>query len=393
MTPTAVQSSHPESRIPHPESVHIAFLGIRGVPSGYSGYETFTQQVGPRLVERGHRVTVYCRRSLFQERPPEYKGMELIYLPSIQTKSLSTFSHTALAALHVAFRRADVAMFVNVANSPFCAITKFSGIRTVLNVDGMEWLRPKWGPTGKKYFHTAAKLCRWTTDQVVTDAARMQEIYREEFHVDSEDIAYGADPNPALGSDRIRALGLDPEGYLLTACRLVPDNNVDVLLEGFRQTTTSKKYVIVGSTPYASAYVDELHAKADERVQFLGHIDDQDLMDELYAHAYAYLHAHEFGGINPTLLRAMAGRNCVIALDTPFNHEALGPNGLFFTKGDSSLAEAIRTLSSDEPHRSELAGGALEKVRTHYTWDRITDQYEALFLSMVGKTRYIHVDE
>ena len=135
----------------------IAILGIRGVPSGYSGYETFALELGPRLVERGHEVVAYCRRSLFPERTRTYRGMKLVYTPSIQTKTLGTFSHTLFSAIHLSFRRADIALYVNVANTPFCAITRLAGIKTVLNVDGMEWRRPKWGPVGRKYFLLSAR--------------------------------------------------------------------------------------------------------------------------------------------------------------------------------------------------------------------------------------------
>lgn len=364
--------------------MHIAILGIRGVPSGYSGYETFAQQVGPRLVERGHRVTVYCRRSLFEERPAQYKGMDLVYLPSIQTKNLSTFSHTALAALHLAFRRADVALFVNVANSPFCLITKMAGIRTALNVDGLEWLRPKWGPSGKKYFHTSAKICKWTTHRVITDAGRMQEVYREEFGVESVDIAYGADSYGSQNPDRVRELGLEPGKYFLTACRLVPDNNVDVLLDAFEKSDTDMTYAIVGGTPYPSPYVDALRARKDPRLKFLGYVEDQALMDELYSNAFAYLHAHEFGGTNPTLLRAMAGGNCVIALDTPFNREVLAGNGLFFNKGDDSLGKQIEILLNQPEERQRMADGAIQRIEEAYTWERITDQYEQMCRDLIA---------
>ena len=356
----------------------IAILGIRGIPSGYSGYETFAQQVGPRLVERGHEVTVYCRRSLFKDRPKEFKGIKLVYLPSIQTKSLSTFSHSCLAALHLAFRRADVALFVNVANSPFCLITKLAGIKTALNVDGLEWLRPKWGPTGKKYFHMSARISKWTTHQIITDATRMQEVYREEFGVESEDIAYGADVFGSNNQERVREVGLEPGKYFLTACRLVPDNNVHVLLDAFEQSSTDITYGIVGGTPYASAYVDEVTSRDDSRLKFLGYVEDQTLMDELYANAFTYLHAHEFGGTNPTLLRAMAGGNCVIALDTPFNREVLGDCGLFFNKGDDSLGRQIQFLLDHPEERNRMAEGAIKRIQERYSWELITDRYEQL---------------
>jgi len=364
--------------------MRIAILGTRGIPLGYSGYETFAQEVGPRLVERGHEVTVYCRSQLFPQRPREFRGVRLVYLPAIHTKSLSTFTHTFLSALHLAFRRADVALFVNVANSPFCLVTRLAGIGTVINVDGMEWLRPKWGPLGKKYFLAAARICKRTAHAVVTDAARMQEIYRDQFGVESADIAYGANVFRSADPERLAEYGLVPGKYYLTACRLVPDNNVDVLVRGFAQADTDRTYAVVGDTPYASSYVNQLTSCTDTRVKFLGHIDDQSLMDELYAGAYGYLHGHQFGGTNPTLLRAMAGGSYVLALDTPFNREVLDNCGVFFSKDAGDVAGKIRAAENDPQMVSKCSEMARQRIETVYTWDIITGQYEALCRQLIG---------
>jgi glycosyltransferase involved in cell wall biosynthesis len=324
---------------------------------------------------------------MFPERPSTYKGMQLVYLPSIQTKSLSTFTHTFVSALHLAFRRADVALFVNVANSPFCLITKLAGIKTALNVDGQEWLRPKWGRTGKRYFLMSAKICGATTHRVITDAPEMQRIYRDEFNIDSVDIAYGADFVEKRDPGKIAELGLESGEYYLTCCRLVPDNNVDLLIDGFKQSGSERTYAVVGDTPYKSAYVEKLKTQGGANVRFLGQINDQDLVDELYANAYVYLHGHQYGGTNPTLLRAMAARNCVIALHTPFNTGVLEGSGLFFEKRPEALAEQIRAVD-DDPEKAEARGQqSLERVRQAFTWDHITDQYEALCFELSGRQR------
>jgi Glycosyltransferase len=365
----------------------IAILGTRGIPSGYSGYETFAEEVGRRLAERGHDVTIYCRRSIFKDRPAMYLGMKMLYLPSIQTKSLSTFTHTLLSALHLAFRRADAALFVNVANSPFCLITKLAGIHTALNVDGLEWLRPKWGPAGKKYFHAAARIAKYTTHRLITDAERMKEIYQEEFGADSALIAYGANILASSKPELLELFGLTKGEYFFTACRLVPDNNVDLLIDAFLRTNTTKKYVIAGGTPYKSPHVALLRKMAEPRVQFLGHVDDQDLLRELHCNAYAYLHGHQFGGTNPTLLKALAFGNCVLALDTPFNREVLDDYGIFFDKDAAAAARRIREILEHPEVREGMSRRAPERIRERYTWDIITDQYETLFERLGGKSR------
>jgi glycosyltransferase involved in cell wall biosynthesis len=365
--------------------MRIAILGTRGIPSGYSGYEAFAEEVGRRFAERGHEVTVYCRRALFKERPVMFLGMKMIYLPSIQTKTLGTFTHTFLSALHLAFRRADVALFVNVANSPFCLITKLAGMKTALNVDGLEWLRPKWGPMGKKYFLTAARIAKHTTHELITDANRMKKVYQEMFGASSTMIAYGANIMSSSRPELLDPLGLKKGEYFFTACRLVPDNNVDLMIEAFLRTDTSKKYAIAGGTPYKSPYMAKLRMIADDRVVFLGHIDDQAVIRELHCNAFAYLHGHQYGGTNPTLLKALAFGNCVLALNTEFNREVLGNYGMFFEKDVSDVELRLREILEHPQIQVRLARSAPDRIREKYTWDLIADQYEALCHRLIGR--------
>ncbi len=250
--------------------MRIAILGIRGIPSGTAAMKHSPKKWGGAWSSAATTCTVYCRRGIFRERPAAYLGMKMLYLPSIQTKSLSTFTHTFLSAGHLAFRRADVALFVNVANSPFCLITKLAGIKTALNVDGLEWLRPKWGPLGKRYFLAAARMAKYTTHELITDAERMREIYLEEFQADSTMIAYGANIMTSARPELLEPLGLKKGEYFFTACRLVPDNNVDLMIEAFRRTETTKQYVIAGGTPYESRYVARLQGDGGRPHQIPG---------------------------------------------------------------------------------------------------------------------------
>jgi len=361
------------------EGLHIAIIGSRGIPSGYSGYEEFVEQLGARLAERGHRVRVYCRRGLFRQRPRSYRGMDLVYLPSVDTKNLSTFTHGLACALHAMIRRPHIALFVNVATAPFSRLVRLAGVKTVLNVDGMEWLRPKWSPLGRRYFRFCARIAGSCADRVVTDAAAMREIYLREFSTDSEVIAYGADLAYPRDPDRVRRLGLEPGRYFFTACRLVPDNNVDLMVRAFCATSVRMRYAIAGGTPYRSTYVEMLKRSADDRVLFLGHIDDQELIRELHCNAYGYLHGHEFGGTNPTLLKALACGNCVLALDTPFNREVIGKYGIFFPKDVQRLRLEIEALAAEPQKKERFSSSARERIRERYTWDLVADQYELLF--------------
>ena len=219
----------------------IAILGTRGIPSGYSGYEAFVEEIGKRLVEDGHEVIVYAHSNMFAERTEKYLGIKLIYLPSLKGKNTAQFSHSLLSTLHTIFiSRPDIALFCNAANGPFGLLLKLGHIKSAINVDGLEWLRPKWNRLAKKYFKFGAYCSTKFFDKVVTDAKGMQDTYLKEFNCKSVDIAYGANTKFSENPDILGLHNIKPNSYYLIASRLVPDNNADIIVEAFVKANKSK---------------------------------------------------------------------------------------------------------------------------------------------------------
>ena len=373
-----------EAKVGGPRKLQIAILGSRGIPHTYSGYEAFIGEVGPRLVDRGHDVTVYCRSSLFAERPETFKGVRLIYLPSFETKTLGTLSHTLVSMFDVMFRRMDVIFVVNVVNAFHCILPRLFGKNVAINVDGLDWKRGKWGRLGKKYFYCNAKsVGRICPKGVVTDAREMQRIYLDEFRTPSVSIAYGANIEKSQNPDVVRQYGLEPGQYYLVASRLVPENNADLIARAFEKLRTSRKLAIAGNANYRSEFVDRLKKTKDARVTFLGHVGSADHVKELHCNAYGYIHGHSLGGTNPALLKALGYGNCVLALGTAFNKEVLQDYGILFDDAND-LAEKLRCIEDHPEIAKKYRLHAPERIRQAYTWEKITDQYEELFLQLAS---------
>lgn len=374
------------ARYPNRKKLRIAICGGRGIPSTYSGTETFFVELAPRLAERGHEVIVYCRRSLFKERPPEYKGVRLIYLPSIETKNLGTFTHTVACMADVVRRDMDALLVTNVANAFHCVIPRLFRIPCALNVDGIEWKRGKWGPLGKAYFYLNARLSgRILPRGIITDAYAMRDLYLREFKTPSACIAYGGKIEVSTNPDAVRQYGLEPRGYYLVLSRLVPENSADLIVEGFNRSGSKCTLAIVGDANYKSRFVADLKARAGDRVRFLGHVGDREHVKELFCNSYAYIHGHTVGGTNPTLLHALGYGCCVLARDNPFNKEVLHEYGLLF-KDALALAEKIRLIEEDTTLAAAYRTRAPNRICQVYTWERITNQYEELFyLLAAGK--------
>lgn len=358
----------------------IAIIGSRGYPYVYSGYETFVKELAERLVKKGWRVKVYCHRNLFQQRPPEVNGIELVYVPTIETKSLSQLVHSFFSMVHACCTRTNVILAVNAANGPWGLIARIFRKPAMINVDGMEWLRPKWKGLGAGYFRLAAWLSTKLYDRLITDADEMRKVYLEEFGKDSAVIAYGADIRYPKNPERLQSFGLQPREYYLIVGRLIPDNNADMLLKGFQWAHSGKKLVIVGDVPYKDPYASRIKSEAADNILFLGYITNSEILAELYHHCYAYLHGHEFGGTNPTMLKAMACGCAILALDTRFNREMLanGQFGLFFQKTPGSLGLLMQQVENHEEALAVLRNQARNGLTAKYNWDAITDAYIAL---------------
>ena len=368
----------------------IALVGTRGVPARYGGFETCVEEVGRRLADRGHDVVVYCRTARSTDgsppdKPKTYLGMRLVHLPALRSRAAETLSHTTLSVLHLALRRATVAIVFNAANAPLLPVVRMGRIPVATHVDGLEWQRAKWGPNGKRYYRLAESLSvRWS-DALIADAQGISDYYRTEFDADTELIAYGAPLLPPDDGDRLAELDLRPDGYHLVVARFEPENHVDVIVDGYVRSSARLPLVVVGSAPYADAHTAAIHALGDDRVRFLGGVWDQDQLDQLYANARTYLHGHSVGGTNPSLLRAIGAGAATTAFDVSFNREVLGGSGRFF----ADAAEAAKRIEESE---SDVEGtrdrGAQARVRAEsYDWDDVTSRYEELCRRLAARPR------
>ena len=154
----------------------LAIIGTRGYPYVYGGFETFAKELSERLVKNGVEVHIYCQKNLFDQRPAIVNGIHLHYIPTIETKSLNQIVHSFLSIVHATFSRVDVILVVNLAAGPMGWIPKLTGKKTMINVDGLEWLRPKWKGLGATYFRFAAKIATTDTTSNKTKKDELREI-------------------------------------------------------------------------------------------------------------------------------------------------------------------------------------------------------------------------
>ena len=370
----------------------IAIMGIRGIPANYGGFETFAENLSTRLVQKGHEVTVYGRTNIIDYKEKYYKGVELVLLPTISHKYFDTVAHTFLCVFHSLKRKFDVILICNSANAVFSLIPRLSGKKVAINVDGLEWQRDKWNVIGKLFYRVSEFFSTILSDQVVTDSVFIREYYLKRFNKFSTYIPYGAPTKKEPTTKVLDQYNIKSNRYILYVSRMEPENNAHLVIKSFENVKTDLNLVMVGDAPYSTEYIQKLKSTKDPRIIFTGYIFGNGYR-EFQSHAYFYVQATEVGGTHPALLEGMGFGNCVLANDVPEHREVIQEAGPYFKTSDwQDLRDKMQYLVDHPEVVKQYQKKAVARIKAAYTWDRIADGYETLFLKMNGQRNGKKID-
>lgn len=307
-------------------------------------------------------------------------------LPTVANKYADTIVHTTVCGLHALTQRFDAALYFIAGNSPVAWIPRLTGTPTAINVDGLDWRRKKWPAPAKAFIKWAERISRRTANVVVTDSRAVQDFYTQTYGFTPRFIPYGADIARQLPGETLTKYGLEPGRYVLFVGRMVPENCIDHLVDAWAQLDTDLKCVIVGDAPYADAYKARLRSTTDPRVIFTGYVFGEGYR-ELGTNSYAFVETSEVGGTHPALLEAMAMGTAVVVNGTAENRETIADAGLAYASEDgaAALAPVLARLLANPAERDRLAREAAERASAVYSWEAVTDQYEALLQELAGQ--------
>ena len=353
--------------------MRIAILGTRGIPANYGGFETFAEELSTRLAARGHQIAVYCRA---RHSESSYRGVRLVYLPTIRHKYFDTLAHAFLSTLHVLAHRVDAALYCNGANAIFTPLPRLFGMPVALNVDGLERKRKKWNRLARAWYAISERLATFCPTAVVTDAVAIEDYYRQRYGKRTVFIPYGAETGKTPGAGVLRDLGLEPGAYFLYVSRMEPENHPLEVRQAFEQVRTPMKLALVGDAPYAPDYIRSVRETSDPRIVMPGAIYGE-RYHELGSHCFAYIHATEVGGTHPALIEAMGRGALTLYRNTPENAEVAAGAGIPF-EPEELTAKIELALAMPEEERARLRQAAMARVRERYSWEAVTDAYEGL---------------
>ncbi len=377
LRPTAAPVAVPARKL------RLAFIGGRGVVSKYSGIEAYYEEVGKRLAEMGHDVTVYCR-NYFTPPLAEHNGMRLVRLPTIRSKHLETVVHTLLSTAHALSRGYDVVHYHALGPALFSLFPRFVGQKTAVTVQGLDWQRKKWGRVASSVLRLGERASVKFPNATMVVSQVLRRRYRETHGVEAFYVPNGGVMREWRKPKKILEWGLEPENYVLFLGRFSPEKGCHLLVEAFEQLQTNTKLVMAGASSYCDAYSRELRTHASDRILMLDWVSGETL-DELLTNAMIFVLPSDLEGLSLALLDAMGAGLCVLTSDVPENREVVDGAGFTFERGSASdLAQRLRFLIANPAVREAAGRAAKRRIREQYQWSNIAVDIETAYFEMMG---------
>jgi glycosyltransferase involved in cell wall biosynthesis len=363
--------------------LRVAFIGGRGVISKYSGIEAYYEEVGKRLVEMGHEVTVYCR-NYFTPALSDHNGMRLVRLPTIRSKHLETLVHTLLSTAHALTQKYDIVHYHALGPALFSFLPRLARQKTAVTVQGLDWQRKKWGRLASAVLRLGERASVRLPNATMVVSQALQRRYRETHGVEASYVPNGGVLREWREPRKILEWGLEPGKYVLFLGRFSPEKGCHLLIEAFEQIETDMQLVLAGASSYCDDYSRELRTHASDRIRILDWVSGETL-DELLTNAMIFVLPSDLEGLSLALLDAMGAARCVLTSDVPENREVVDEAGFTFKRGSTAdLADRLRFLIANPAVREAAGRAARRRIEEQYQWQQVAANIEKAYFEVMG---------
>lgn len=381
----------------------IFIIGSKGIPSNYGGFETFVEKLTENRLNENIRYNVSCLADNYDEfthngarcfniKVPNIGSSKAVYYDILALKkSIEYIENNNIKDAIVYILACRIGPFISYYKKQLVKL----GVKLYVNPDGHEWKRAKWNALIRRYWKVSEKLMVKYADLLICDSKNIEKYIKEDYKRYSPKttfIAYGADISKSVLSNYDNVLvnwykqkEVKEKEYYLIVGRFVPENNYETIIKEFMNSNTLRNLVIITDIGKGGFY-EELKIKTDfekdRRIKFVGTVYDQDLLKKVRENAYGYIHGHEVGGTNPSLLEALATTKVNLLLDVGFNKEVAEDGAIYFTKEKDSLTNVIEKAEDLEMyHIEDIHNKAIGRICSEYRWEIIVEKYELLFIS------------
>lgn len=360
----------------------IAIVGTRGIPNNYGGFEQFAEYLSVGLVEKGHEVFVYnSHNHIFKEKL--YKGVNIVhcfdpeYLIGTSGQFIYDFNCTTDCRKH----DFDIILQLGYTSSSIWNWLMPRHSILITNMDGLEWQRSKFSVAVRKFLKYAETLAIKHSDYFISDSIGIKEYLYNEYKVESKYIAYGAELMDEPDSNAVKEYGLKKYNYDIVIARMEPENNIEMIINGYLNSKKERDLVIVGSleTNFGQYISKKYNSNS---IKFLGFVSGLKNLDSLRNFSNLYFHGHSVGGTNPSLLEAMASNSLICAHDNIFNKSILEKDAFYFTD-NQQISVLINNKIKDK--ENEIVINNKVKINDLYSWKKIVSEYNSFFVQTLNK--------
>jgi glycosyltransferase involved in cell wall biosynthesis len=367
------------------QSLHISIIGTRGIPNHYGGFEQVAQYLAAGLSGKGHHVTVYNSHN-HPYKKSEWNGVKIIHCYDAE-KNIGTagqFIYDLNCIRNARKKNFDVILFLGYTSSSVWGRLFPKKSLIISNMDGMEWKRSKYSAPVQQFLLYAEKLAVKYSNYLIADSTAIRDYLQKKYNVKSSYIPYGAIVSDEVDEELFKPYGLVKQKYYMLMARMEPENNIEMILDGFCKTDSAEQFIAIGNT--GNAFGKKMIAKYgnDKRIRFTGAIFDETKINTLRKFCKLYFHGHSVGGTNPSLLEAMACQAVIAAHNNEFNRAVLQSDAFYFNTAHE-VAGLINTIKLSE-NTSSMTNNNLKKIEEEFNWPAIVNKYEEMIVDCYNKS-------
>ena len=381
--------------------LHIAMIGHKRIPSREGGVEVVVNELSVRMAKLGHHVEAYNRfgHHVSGKKYDEeygwkgrkfYKGVRIYIVPTFRRSSLNAIVYTFFATIMALFHHYDVIHYHAEGPCAMLWLPHFLKRKVVVTIHGLDWQRAKWGNFASFVIKFGERMAAKYADDVIVLSDNVKRYFADVYQREVTYIPNGINrPKPQGAAVIEEKYGLKKDGYFLFLARIVPEKGLHYLIEAFSELETDKKLVIAGGSSQAMDYMERIHRMAaeDERILMTDFVQGQ-VLEELYANAYAFVLPSDVEGMALTLLEAMSYGACCLVSDIRENTEVVEDKALTFRKGDvKDLRRQLAWMLSHPDEVRCMGEESVDYICGKYDWDDVTRRTIAVYEKAAGKEK------
>ena len=368
------------------ETMRIAMIGQKGMPSRAGGIEVHVEEIGSRLAAMGHDLLIYARSDYCSALLENYKGMRIIHINNLNTKHFDTITYTAASTLHALKSGAEIIHFHALGPSLFAFLPRLFGRKVICTVHGLDWKREKWGRVTKLILKLGEHIGVRYAHRAISVSETLLPYFEEKYHKVPVYIPNGVYVKPKPSADILfKSFGLDENSYILFLSRIVPEKGLHFLIEAYRGLKTDKKLVIAGGSSHSDPYLRSVMRQAEgaTNIVFTGFVEGE-VLEALFSHAYLYVLPSTIEGLPISLLEAMSYGTLCLTSDIDENRTVLRDYGFTFRNRDVEdlRSRLAQLLASRDGYDSQKT---IEYIRERFTWDYVATQTAFVYESVYSK--------